>query len=165
MLKYQFDDNFTLKVSDLCCKRLKKSPLDDYQREHKMPIKIVGIMASEGGRRQNAKCLAFHGDKLHAFQPLAPLTKAWENWFITEFNIQLPIVYYPPYNFERTGCKGCPFNLRLQHDLDVLNVYFPTERKQCEAIWAPVYAEYRRLGYRLKPNDGQLSFDDLEGVK
>lgn len=26
----------------------------------------------------------------------------------------------------------------------------PNERKQCEYIWQPVYAEYRRLGYRLK---------------
>ena len=27
----------------------------------------------------------------------------------------------------------------------------PNERKQCEFIWKPVYEEYRRIGYRLKP--------------
>ena len=27
----------------------------------------------------------------------------------------------------------------------------PNERKQCEIIWKPVYEEYRRIGYRLKP--------------
>ena len=162
ILQYQFAKGFKLKISDLCCKKLKKDPLDTYQKIHKMPIKIDGIMASEGGQRSKATCLAFRGEKLKAFQPLAPLTKEWENWFITEFGVQLPMVYYPPYNFERTGCKGCPFNLRLQHDLDVLNVYFPTERKQCEAIWAPVYAEYRRLGYRLKPDDGQLDIWEVQ---
>lgn len=82
-----------------------------------------------------------------------------------EFEVKLPSVYYPPYNFKRTGCKGCPFILNLQHDLEVLKEYFPAERKQCEAIWAPVYAEYRRLGYRLKPDDGQLSFNDIEVIK
>ena len=162
VLKYQFSEIFKMKISDVCCKRLKKDPLDNYQKAHNKPIKIVGIMPDEGGQRETAKCLVFRGEKLKAFQPLAPLTKAWEDWFITEFNIQLPIVYYPPYNFERTGCKGCPFNLRLQHDLDVLNVYFPAERKQCEAIWAPVYAEYRRLGYRLKPDDGQLDIWEVQ---
>lgn len=87
------------------------------------------------------------------------MSKDWENWFIDKYNIALPIVYYPPYNFSRTGCKGCPFAIYLQKELDVLQEYFPSERKQCEAIWAPVYAEYRRLGYRLKPIDTeQLTF-------
>lgn len=55
-----------------------------------------------------------------------------------------------PNNFDRTGCKGCPFAINLQHELDTLEKYFPNERKQCEIIWKPVYNEYRRLGYRLK---------------
>ena len=59
-------------------------------------------------------------------------------------------IYKYPYNFERTGCKGCPFNPNLQKDLDTLKKYFPAERKQCEYIWKPIYDEYRRIGYRLK---------------
>lgn len=161
-LKYMFDENFSLQISDLCCDELKKKPFKAYQRKHNYSIKILGLMTSEEGQRNQAKCLAFSGDKLKAFQPLAPLTKDWEDWFIAEYGIKLPIVYYPPYNFERTGCKGCPFALNLQHDLDILQMYFPNERKQCEAIWKPVYEEYRRIGYRLKPDDGQLSFADIE---
>lgn len=38
---------------------------------------------------------------------------------------------------------------------------FPNERKQCEIIWKPVYAEYRRLGYRLRKDDGQITMEDL----
>lgn len=45
------------------------------------------------------------------------------------------------------------FNIHLQKELDVLEKYFPTERKQCEIIWKPVYDEYRRIGYRLKDNE------------
>ena len=94
--------------------------------------------------------MLFEGNKLKKFQPLAPVTKEWENWFIVEYDIEICDIYKPPYNFDRTGCKGCPFALHLQHELDVLEEFFPNERKQCEMIWMPVYDEYRRIGYRLK---------------
>ena len=108
-------------------------------------------MQEEGGRRNRAQCLAFRGKKLKAFQPLAPISKKWEDWFIEKYNVRICDIYKDPYNFSRTGCKGCPFNLKLQDELDTLEKYFPAERKQCEIIWKPVYDEYRRIGYRLKP--------------
>ena len=108
-------------------------------------------MRDEGGRRAyRLSCLAFKRSKLTAFQPLAAITKDWEDWFIEKYNIELAPLYYPPYNFKRTGCKGCPFNAKLCQDLDIMGELMPNERKQCEIIWAPVYEEYRRLGYRLK---------------
>jgi phosphoadenosine phosphosulfate reductase family protein len=106
------------------------------------------VKGTTWGKR--ASCLSFRGGKLKAFQPMAPLTEAWEEWFIKEFNIKICDIYKPPYNFKRTGCKGCPFALKLQNELDTLEKFFPAERKQCEAIWKPVYDEYRRLRYRLK---------------
>ena len=119
-------------------------------------------MRDEGGGRDNAQCLAFNGDKVKAFQPLAVVTKEWEEWFINKYNIEICDIYKPPYNAYRTGCKGCPFALNLQKELDMLKQYFPAERKQCEIIWKPVYDEYRRIGYRLKgENDSQLSIDDF----
>lgn len=150
ILKYQFTNDFTLKVSDKCCLRLKEEPLCKWQKENNKPYAIVGIMASEGGRRHGAVCLAFSGKKLKNFQPLAPVTKKWEDWFIAEYNVKICDIYKPPYSFERTGCKGCPFARYLQNELDVLEKFFPNERKQCEIIWKPVYDEYRRIGYRLK---------------
>lgn len=76
-----------------------------------------------------------------------------------EREIKLCKLYYPPYNFERTGCKGCPFALKLQDQLDLMQIFFPAERKQCENIWEPVYNEYRRIGYRLRRFNNLL--DDL----
>ena len=38
---------------------------------------------------------------------------------------------------------------------DILEEYFPNERKQCENIWKHVYDEYRRIGYRLKPIEAE----------
>jgi 3'-phosphoadenosine 5'-phosphosulfate sulfotransferase (PAPS reductase)/FAD synthetase len=150
-LKYQFSPDFKIRVSDKCCVELKEKPLDEWAKEHNKPYAITGIMRAEGGRRLKAQCLAFNGKKLKTFNPLSVITKEWENWFIKEYNIEICALYKPPYNFERTGCKGCPFALHLQDELDTLQKYFPNERKQCELIWKPVYDEYRRIGYRLKP--------------
>ena len=161
-LRYQFSPDFKVKVSDLCCYYMKEQPLDNWRKENNKKIAIIGIMADEGGRRMGGKCfVAPHsgGKGEFHFQPLVPLTKSWEEWFIKEYKIDLPIVYYPPYNFRRTGCKGCPFALDLANDLRTLEKYFPAERKQCEYIWKPVYDEYRRIGYRLPKEDEDKLFD------
>lgn len=150
ILRYQFSDENKLKISDMCCVRMKEEPLINWSKQNNRSIPIIGIMKEEGGRRTRATCLAFSGKKLKAFQPLAPITKDWEDWFIDAYDIKICDIYKPPYNFDRTGCKGCPFNINIQKELDVLEEYFPNERKQCEIIWKPVYDEYRRLGYRLK---------------
>lgn len=154
-LEYQFTENNGLNfyISDHCCEELKEKPLLKFQKDNNLPIAVIGITKAEGGRRaMTASCLSFANGKLKAFQPLIPITKEWEDWFIRTYNIKLPKLYYPPYNFDRTGCKGCPFNPKLQKELDVLQQYFPNERKQCEIIWKPVYEEYRKVGFRLNKN-------------
>lgn len=57
--------------------------------------------------------------------------------------------------FKRNGiqCKTVQRYLQLDpKELDVLQQYFPNERKQCEIIWKPVYEEYRKVGFRLSKN-------------
>ena len=149
-LKYQFTPDFNLRVSDKCCLKLKEEPMKQWAKDNGRKYPIMGIMASEGGRRYKAQCLVVKSGYIKAFQPMAPLSNDWENWFINEYNIKLCKLYYSPYNFTRTGCKGCPFALDLEKELDILEQYFPNERKQCEIIWKPVYDEYRRINYRLK---------------
>lgn len=167
-LKYQFTDECNLKISDKCCYRMKEEPMFKWRKENNRPYGIVGVMREEGGRRSGAKCMVFVRNKLTTFQPLVAVSKEWEDWFISKYNIKLSDIYYPPYNFKRTGCKGCPFDPYLQKDLFILDKFFPNERKQCEIIWKPVYDEYRRIGYRLKSpyeNDhveGQLAFTDID---
>lgn len=157
-LMYQFTEENKLRISDLCCVKMKEEPLLKWSKDNDRNIVITGIMKEEGGRRTQSTCLQFIGKKLKKFQPLVAATKEWENWFIKEYEINICDIYKSPYNFDRTGCKGCPFNINLQKELDVLEKYFPSERKQCEIIWKPVYDEYRRLGYRLKNN----SYEQVE---
>ena len=156
VLQYQFTPENKLKISDKCCDELKKKPLEKYKKEHGYLYDIIGVMRDEGGQRDRAQCLAFCGNKLKAFQPLAPVTKEWEDWFINEFDISICDIYKPPYDFERTGCKGCSFAIDIQNELETLAKYFPNEYKQCENIWKPVYDEYRRIGYRLKKSPEQI---------
>lgn len=149
-LKYQFSEDFKIRVSENCCKYLKKNPIKKYQKKEKKPYAIVGIMKAEGGQRRNATCMVIKKDNLESFHPLINATKEWEDWLIEKYNIEICDIYKEPYNFTRTGCKGCPFAKDLEKELDTLEKYFPNERRQCENIWKPIYDEYRRLRYRLK---------------
>ena len=150
-LKYNFSPEFKIKVSDKCCYKLKKEIAEKWAKENKRPIKITGMRKEEGGlRTSHNSCTIFNEGKLLKFHPLQPITEDFIDWYIRERNIKLCDLYYPPYNFKRTGCKGCPYSLDLQNQLYIMAVYFPEERKQCELIWGKVYNEYRRIGYRLE---------------
>lgn len=166
-LRYQFTPEFKLKCSKKCCENMKERPMAEYAKEHDRPIAFIGLLGDEKGGRNNAKCMVDMTYGKH-FQPLTAVDHEWEEYFIRTENIRLCKLYYPPYNFERTGCKGCPYNPHLQQTLDTLGQFpeFFAERRQVEYIWGPVYAEYRRLGYRLKRKGqikGQISIFDLAG--
>lgn len=149
-LAYQWDFN-DFRISDKCCINMKEEPLKKYQRENKKRIYISGMRGAEGGRRaMNSGCIQMKNGEVTSFNPLFVVTDEFMDWYISERKIELAKVYYPPYNFKRTGCKGCPFALGLQDELDTLERLLPKERKQCEILWKPVYEEYRRIGYRLR---------------
>lgn len=152
ILKYQFTDEFDLKISDRCCYELKKHPIQRYEKETGRNISILGLRMGEGGQRANHEgCTVFdRNHSLKKFKPLNPCSDEFIEWYLHKRNIKLCSLYSPPYNFKRTGCKGCPYAIDLQDQLEVMEKYFPNERKQCELIWKPVYQEYRRIGYRLK---------------
>ena len=152
ILLYQFTNDFKLRVSHECCNELKKKPIRKWENQNHRKIVITGMRHNEGGQRANLKgcILTDKNGNLKKFHPLLVVDDKWENWFIETKKIDICKLYKPPYNFTRTGCKGCPFNISLQDDLETMERYLPNERKQCEIIWKPVYDEYRRLEYRLK---------------
>ena len=140
---------------------MKKEPIAKWQKESGKSITITGMRKEEGGNRDKITCIVTDKDKkVIKFHPLSVVSEQWEEWFINKYDIKLCKLYYPPYNFKRTGCKGCPFALELQQQLDIMEKYFPSEKKQCEMIWKPIYDEYRRIGYRLN-SDKQLTIFDF----
>lgn len=154
MLEYQFTPEFKLKCSDNCCRKMKKEPIKKWEKQNNRHIAITGMRNSEGGERASIKgcILTDKSGNLTKFHPLIKVDDNWEKWLLDTHThtIALAPLYCQPYNFKRTGCKGCPFSLDLQEQLEIMELYMPNERKQCEIIWKPIYDEYRRINYRLK---------------
>ena len=122
-----------------------------WEKENHRFIAITGMRAEEGGTRKRLGCIITDSKgKVKRFHPLIKVDEEFENWFIEQNKIEICELYKPPFNFKRTGCAGCPFSLDLEEQLEIMELYLPNQRKQCEIIWKPVYDEYRRLNYRLK---------------
>lgn len=163
-LKYMFTEENKLKISDACCKEMKEKPLDEYANKNGKTISIIGITGGDKGRRNafgNNGCVKKYYNQTKIY-PLRVIDESFEEWFIKKYNIKLCKLYYPPYNFKRTGCKGCPFDVNLEKDLETMKMFFKNEAKQCEIIWKPVYDEYRKVKYRLKKGEEITIFDFME---
>lgn len=136
ILLYQFAVKGSYNYSNKCCFELKKKPFREWEKEHNKTIGITGMKREEGGNRKHIKGCILTNKKgnVNKFHPLLVVNDSFEEWFIKKYNIELCKLYYPPYYFNRTGCKGCPYSLDLQRQLEVMDLYLPAERKQCEAI-------------------------------
>lgn len=146
-LLYQFEEKGKYNYSKQCCYKLKKDLSHRFECWSNRRINITGMKNEEGGNRAKLTCLT---NKNKSFHPLIVVSDEWENEFIKRFNIKLCELYNPPYNFKRTGCKGCPYNKNIQKDLKTMFELLPNEYYQCLHLWKPVYDEYIRIGYRLK---------------
>lgn len=74
-LKSCFTSDFTLKVSDKCCKELKKKISEKWSSDNNKPIVITGMTRGEGGvRKSKTSCAVFDEGKLHKFHPLFPVS-------------------------------------------------------------------------------------------
>lgn len=150
-LLYQFSEDFKLKVSDLCCIEFKKNPISQWQIKNNKIATITGMRKGEGGRRESIGCTTFNKKgELSYFHPLAFVSDHWEDWFIKKFDIRLCDLYYSPFNFKRTGCVGCPFNINIEKALEILKEKLPNEYRRAWLYFGPVYREYQRIGYRFK---------------
>lgn len=141
-------------ISNLCCLYLKKNPskfwLKSWMKEHnlKQAVHMTGLRKSEGGTRSYAKCITINtSSNVINFKPILVVDDDFVDWYMQgKKHCKL---YDAPYNFKRTGCKGCPFNPKLQKQLEVIEKFFPAERKQCDILFGKVYDFYREIGYRL----------------
>ena len=150
-LQYQFTNAFELHCSDKCCLKLKKEPFKQWQLDNNKTITLTGMRKEEGGKRASINCVVFDKDNhLKKFHPLLVVSNEWEDEFIKRNNVKLCKLYYPPYNFKRTGCRCCPFSITLQDELNQLWKLSPMEYKASINLWKPVFDEYIRIGYRLK---------------
>lgn len=130
------------KVSDKCCYYLKEKPCDDYARKHNS-VPYLGLMASEGGRRQ--KSLMMHGCNYYGKTvtrscPFAIFGRQDLLQIALDLNAPVPEIYggivrdedgtLHTTKAQRTGCSMCGFGIHLEkrpHRFDRLREENPAE--------------------------------------
>lgn len=114
------------KVSDRCCYYLKEKPCDDWAKEHNS-VPYLGLMASEGGRRE--KSLKMHGCNYYGktttrSAPFAIFERQDILQLALDLNVPVPEEYgeikrdkngklYTT-KAQRTGCTMCGFGIHME---------------------------------------------------
>ena len=130
------------KVSSKCCYYLKEKPCDDWAKEHNS-VPFLGLMASEGGRREKsliANGCNYWGKTTARSCPFAKFYRDDLLRLALELNVPIPEIYGEIKEDEngklyttgaqRTGCSICGFGIQLEkrpHRFDKLY-----ERNPCE---------------------------------
>ena len=130
------------KVSSKCCYYLKEKPCDDWAKENDS-VPFLGLMASEGGRRE--KSLKIHGCNYWGKStvrscPFAIFTRNDLLQLALDLNVPIPEIYGSIERDEdgnlyttkaqRTGCSMCGFGIHLEkrpHRFDLLRERNPRE--------------------------------------
>ena len=130
------------KVSSKCCYYLKEKPCDEWAREHNS-VPYLGLMASEGGRRQ--KSLMMHGCNYFGKTairscPFAIFSRQDILQLALDLHVPVPAIYgeiardedgtLRTTRAQRTGCTMCGFGIHLEkrpHRFDRLYADNPKE--------------------------------------
>ena len=130
------------KVSDKCCYYLKEKPCGDWAKAHNS-VPYLGLMASEGGRRQ--KALMMHGCNYFGATtirsaPFAIFSRQDLLQLAVDLQVPVPAEYgeivrdkdglWRTTLAQRTGCTMCGFGIHLEqrpHRFDLLRNTNPAE--------------------------------------
>ena len=132
------------KVSSKCCYYLKEKPCDDWAKKHNS-VPFLGLMASEGGRRQKSLMINgcnYFGTSTIRSAPFAIFTRQDILQLALDLNVHIPEIYgtierkadgtlYTT-GAQRTGCSFCGFGIQLEkrpHRFDRLYQSNPKEWK------------------------------------
>lgn len=133
---HMLHDAFPIKVSNNCCRELKKKPFHKYEGKA-MNGMLSGLRAEEGGARfLNMKQRLAMGGKLCTTTtrglinklPIVDWTDDDIEQFIERYHVPLSDAY-TKYGFKRTGCMCCPFSRNIANDLKYLFYHEPNRYK------------------------------------
>lgn len=130
------------KVSSKCCYYLKEKPCDDWAKEHQS-VPYLGLMASEGGRREKALMrngCNYFGETTIRSCPFAIFMRQDLLQLALDLKVPVPEIYGEIVRGEdgmlrttkaqRTGCTMCGFGIQLEdrpHRFDQLRKRSPKE--------------------------------------
>ena len=135
----------TFRISNKCCHYAKKEPAKKYLKSHHFDVSCVGIRQAEGGVRATRYKTCFSDSQKEAdqYRPLFWFTDADKKAYEEHYGIKHSDCY-EVWGMKRTGCAGCPFNLKWKEELILAEKYEPKFHKAMMKVFAPSYA------YRLK---------------
>lgn len=103
------------RISDKCCKYLKKEPAKEYAKKTGKHW-IIGTRAEESIMRKKAYKGCFH--KNGNFTPIWDLTDEMEEAIYFYYKIEIPPIYEV---LTRTGCIGCPYDKNIEKTLQIIS--------------------------------------------
>lgn len=134
------------KVSGKCCDGAKKLPIKEYTKAHNIDLMILGIRRAEGGARASTYKGCFVPKRAYTYSMYFPLF-FWKDedrlLFEQVFDIRHSAAYHT-YGLKRTGCAGCPFGLKFEEELDVMQHHEPKLLKGVSNIFGPAYGWTRK---------------------
>lgn len=135
-------DAAPFKVSSKCCYFLKEKPCDNWAKEHHS-VPFLGLMASEGGRREKALMrngCNYFGESTIRSCPFAIFTRQDILQLALDLKVPVPEIYgeivrdpdgtLRTTKAQRTGCSMCGFGVHMEkrpHRFDLLYSRNPKE--------------------------------------
>lgn len=129
-------------VSDKCCYYLKEKPCDNWAKENNS-VPFLGLMASEGGRRQKSLMMNgcnYFGESTIRSAPFAIFSRQDLLHLAVDLDVPVPEIYgqivcengiYRTTKAQRTGCSMCGFGIQKErtrpHRFDFLHDRNPKE--------------------------------------
>ena len=161
MVRYLKDNGIS--VSGKCCDFSKKNPIYSYIKANGIDLDVTGERSAEGGQRALIHKSCFEQGN-HGVDKYMPLWW-WSNETKKDFKEFEGIRYsdcYEVYGMKRTGCCGCPFNLDIALDLQIMSQYEPNLYIACMNVFGLAYELTDRFNCRRKkclPDSIQLTLE------
>lgn len=162
-------------VSDKCCYYLKERPCDLWAKEHNS-VPYLGLMASEGGRREKSLMMNgcnYFGETTIRSAPFAIFYRQDLLQLALDLKVPVPEIYgeivrdldgtLRTTGAQRTGCSMCGFGIQLEkrpHRFDKLYQLNPKEWKfwMIDQGWGKVL-DYIGVEWTQESLTEQLQFD------
>lgn len=145
-------------ISNKCCEYAKKKPAKRIVKEHDADLDITGIRQSEGGIRSAAYKTCFSASKsmgCDTYRPIFWYTDGDKRDYEKMFGVTHSRCY-TEYGLRRTGCVGCPFNMRITEELAIIKEHEPNLYKAVIHIFGKSYeytAKYRDFVKEMKAKE------------
>ena len=138
------------KISQKCCYFAKKRTAELFTRENFIDLQLVGVRKAEGGIRSNLKS-CFTGNYEHGiFRPLFWFSNKDKEIYCKLFDVQHSACY-SKYGLKRTGCAGCPFNIKLFEEIELVKDFEQGLISAASHVFKESY-EYTRLYRAFRSN-------------